>query len=78
MVCLVINGKLAYLGDIDRNGFLPTLSRDRFTPETLKVIATKAKEVQELGPDPEPCSECKGTPYFPNGKCSSARHFEFY
>lgn len=79
IVSIVVGGKSITLGEIDKNGFLCLNSEMiRLVPETLKTIAIKAKEVREWGVDPESCLECNGTPYFPNGKCFSARHLEFY
>ena len=67
------------VGEIDRNGFRPRSYRPILDPETLKAIATKAKEVKEFGLNPEPCSHCEGTPYFPLAvSCPSPRHLEFY
>ena len=74
-VQVFVNGT-TLLGHIDGNGLLPTPGR--FTPETLKAVATKAKEVREWGVNPELCPSCKGTPYFPVDNCSSPRHLEFY
>ena len=69
--------KRLFVGYIYKDGFHP-VSGPILTPETLKTIATKAKEVKEWGVNPELCPHCKGTPYFPNNNCISERHLEFY
>ena len=81
LVTLVVGKRDIFLGRLGRTSFSPAIAwpyKDEFTAENLKIIATKAKEMREYGINPQLCTECNGTPYFPLNNCLSERHLEFY